>query len=462
MKHVDQRLNDWLWSNRKPHSRAGRAGRAAARGGYALIRDLAAGDLSLRAMSLVYTTMLATVPLLAFSFSVLKGLGVHRELEPLLLNFLEPLDARAAQISDSIIAFVDNVSGAGLATLSLVILLYTALSLAQKLETSFNFVWRVDRPRSVARRFSEYLSVLLVGPVLMSIAMGLIAAIESTTAMNQLRAMPVVGSWIAGLGALTPYLIVISAFTLLYLFVPNTRVRLRPAALGGVFAGLIWVGSGSLFTRLVVDASRYDAIYSGFAIVIMTMLWLYFSWLILLLGTQLTFYLQNPEYLRYGQRTPSMSNGLRERLAFAVMLLVGRDFADPQHGWRVESLAARIRIPLHLLDPVIGALTQEKLLTETKDSRLVPAKDPHRVTLLEIAAAVRGHGLNRTAHEWRTVQSLADRMEQALAGALGHETLGDLIARDIEAEAEQEADAAGHGETKLESRETPPVGRRAH
>ena len=442
MKHVERRLNEWLWSRVMPASPTARALRGSARFAYALLRDLAAGELSLRAMSLVYSMMLATVPLLAFSFSVLKGLGVHRALEPVLLNLLEPLGPRAREISDSIVAFVDNVSGSGLATLSLLVLIYTALSMAQKVESSFNFVWRVDRPRSLARRFSDYLSVLLIGPVLMSVAMGLIAAIESTAAMSRLRATPVIGDVITTLGSLTPYVLIMTAFTVLYLLVPNTRVRLRPALLGGVFAGLIWVGGGNLFTELVVEASRYDAIYSSFAIVIMAMLWLYFSWLILLLGTQLTFYLQNPDYLRYGPRTPPMSNGLRERLAFAVMLLVGRDFAEPGHGWRVGSLAARIRVPQHLLEPVVGALTQQNLLTETKDSRLVPARDLHLMTLREIAGAVRGHGLNRTGHEWRTVQNLADRMERSLDDALGDETLADLIARDVELEAQQEhADA---------------------
>jgi membrane protein len=110
------------------------------------------GDLTLRAMSLVYTTMLAIVPLLAFVFAVLKGLGVHRDLEPILQGFLSPLGPRAGELTDRIIEFVDNVSGSALASIGIVLLLYTALSMAQKVESSFNFVWRVDHPRSFARR----------------------------------------------------------------------------------------------------------------------------------------------------------------------------------------------------------------------------------------------------------------------------------------------------------------------
>ena len=92
------------------------------------------------------------------------------------------------------------------------------------------------------------------------------------------------------------------------MFVPNTRVRFKPALIGGVFAGVLWAGGGSLFTSFVVSMSRYEAIYAGFAIVIVAMIWLYLSWLILLLGAQLAFYVQNPEYLPLGQRAPSASN----------------------------------------------------------------------------------------------------------------------------------------------------------
>lgn len=384
-------------------------------------------------MSLVYTTMLAIVPLLAFSFSLLKGLGFHRELEPLLLSFLEPIGPRAVEVSNSIIGFVDNVSGSALASVSVALLLFSALTMAQKVEGSFNFVWRVDRPRSFARRFSEYLSVMLVGPLLMSVALGFTATLASTTIMGRLQQTQL-GSWVASSSGLLPYLLVTAAFSFLYVFVPNTRVRVRPAVLGGIFAGVLWAGSGSLFTGFVVSASRYDAIYSGFAIVIVAMLWMYLSWLILLLGAQLAFYLQNPDYLRLGQRTESMSNGLRERLSLSAMLLVGRDFEQPGHGWRVESLAARIRVPRHVLEPVVAALMNSGLLTQTKEQRLLPARDPRRISVTEILDAVRNterDTVGAPSSDWNaTIRSLTDSVEQAIHAAVAGKSLADIVDTD--------------------------------
>jgi membrane protein len=406
---------------------------------YALLRDFADGDLSMRAMSLVYTTMLAIVPLLAFAFSLLKGLGLHRDFEPVLRRFLAPLGPRAAELSGQVIVFVDNVSGFALGSISIAILLFSALSMAQKVESSFNFVWRVDHPRNFARRFSEYLSFLLVGPLIMSVAMGFTATLSSTAAMTRLREIGVIGDMFEALSWFTPYGLIIASFTFLYVFVPNTRVRFVPALIGGVFAGILWAGGGSLFANFVVSMNRYEPIYAGFAIVIVAMIWLYLSWLILLLGTQLAFYVQHPEYLPLGQRALSASNATRERLALSLMLLVGRDFEQPDHGWRIESVAARLRVPRHLLEPVAQALMDTGLLSRTRENRLIPARDLRRIQVADVLAAVRSS--ERDSHhqsddEWNpTVAAVADDVERAIRAALGERTLADLVDEDARAEA---------------------------
>ncbi|HUQ52977.1 MAG TPA: YihY/virulence factor BrkB family protein [Gammaproteobacteria bacterium] len=400
---------------------------------YALVRDFMHGDLSMRAMSLVYTTMIAIVPLLAFVFSFFKGLGLHRDLEPILQGFLAPLGPRASELSSQVIGFVDNVSGFALGAISIAILLYSALSMAQKVESSFNYVWRVDRPRSFARRFAEYLSVMLVGPLIMLAAMGFTATLSSTAAMTRLREIGVIGDMFEALSWFTPYALIIASFSSLYVFVPNTRVQLLPAAIGGVFAGILWAGGGSTFASFVVSVSRYEPIYAGFAIVIVAMIWLYLSWLILLLGAQLAFYVQHPEYLPLGQRTLTASNRTRERLALSTMLLVGRDFEKPGHGWRIESAAAQLRVPRHLLEPVAGALMDAGLLTRTNENRLIPARDLRRIGVVAILAAVRSE---RDSHhqgddDWTpTVAAVADDVEAAIRSTLGERTLADLVDAD--------------------------------
>src|ERR1700754_3176483 len=137
----------------------------------ALVRDWLHGEISVRAMSLAYTTLLSIVPLMVFSFSILKGLGARGDLKYLLRNFFKPLGGGADQLTESVLQFVTNMRGDLLGSLGLAFLVYTVVTTIQKVESSFNFVWHLDQPRSFARRFTEYLSVMILGPLLLAVAL---------------------------------------------------------------------------------------------------------------------------------------------------------------------------------------------------------------------------------------------------------------------------------------------------
>ena len=250
---------------------------------YALLRDLGRGELGLRAMSLVYSTLFAIVPVIAVAFAVLKAFGYHRELEPVLFEFLRPLGEQGYVLTESIMDFVENVQGTILGTVGFAFLLFTVISMIQKTEEALNFVWHVERSRSFGRRVTEYLVVMLVGPALAVVAMVLLARIEASNVLAQLSDLATGGNG-AEHRPLAPYLMVVALFAFIYLYVPNTRVRLVPAAVGAVFGGVLWAAVGALFARVVVYATQTAAIYAGFAVVLLFLVWLYLSWLILLLG----------------------------------------------------------------------------------------------------------------------------------------------------------------------------------
>lgn len=426
-EQVNQLIFRRLWPNGVQRSDHPGLPLSVARYLYALGRDLLAGELSLRAMSLVYTTMIAVVPLLAFSFSVLKGFGYHRELEPFLGNLLAPLGTQGAELTDNIIGFVENLRTTALAGVSLGLLLFSVLSMAQKVEYSFNYVWRVDRPRSLARRFSEYLSVMLVGPVLMTVALSIIGSFTSTALVQKLQAIEPVGSGMLLMGQLTPYLLVMLAFTFLYAFVPNTKVTGKAAFASGIAAGLVWVLGGSLFAQFVVAATRMEAIYSGFAIVIVTMFWLYLSWLVLLLGAQFGFYIQHPDYLAVGKRTPYMSTELTEGLALTAMLLVAKDFFEGGHGWRPEGIAAHSGLRAHQVEPVIESLRRDKLLIETSDGRLVPGRALSAMKVSDVLAAVRSPSDGPQLSWPSPIDEIGRKIDGAIDTALANQSLQDLI-----------------------------------
>jgi membrane protein len=397
----------------------------------ALIRDWLLGDISIRAMSLAYTTLLSLVPLLVFSFSILKGLGAHGDLRFIVHEFFRPVGGAAPQLTDSVMQFVANMRGGLLGTLGLAFLLYTVITTVQKVEGSFNAVWRVVRPRRFGRRFAEYLAVLLLGPILLAVTIGLFGFAEHSPLATWVQGIAPLAWVLALVGEVVPYLIVTGVFTFMYAFVPNTRVELRAAFIGGVSAGLLWALVGKVFTAVILYSSQLVAIYTGFAIVLTTLIWVYLSWLILLIGAQLAFYLQCPQYLRHGQKPIELTCRDREQVALSIMYLIGRDYAQGQARWNAGRLAGTFDVPPAALAPVLGRLEQAGLLVATEQEEFLPGRDPDSIRLSDIVDAVRtlqSGRLDIAVTRLNEVAPVMDAAEQAMRDRLGSESLKELIA----------------------------------
>jgi membrane protein len=398
-----------------------------------LLRDLTKGQLNLRAMGLVYTTLLSIVPLLAISFSVLKAFGVYNQIEPVLLGFLEPLGEQGVEITSSVMRFINNINVGVLGSVGLALLLYTAVSLVQKVEEAFNYIWHVNQARSFGERFSRYVSALLVGPLLVFSAMGITAAVASLGVVRDVMEIEAIG-WIAlRVGRLVPYALVIGAFTFFYSFMPNTKVRLGPALVGSLVGGIAWQSAGWAFAQFLASSTRYAAIYSSFAIVILFMLWLYLSWLILLFGSNVAFYVQHPEYLVKKGGEPRLSNRMRERLALVIMSLIGRNHLDGSSPWSAATLARFLRMPTDAIDELLVALQSRNILATTgaEPPGWLPVRDLDKVSANELLDTVRTAGedqyLNTQALPVpEAVARVLQRHDEAAEEALHGVTVKDL------------------------------------
>jgi membrane protein len=355
----------------------------------AIVRDWLQGEIAVRAMSLAYTTLLSLVPLMVFSFAILKGIGARVDLHFLVHEFFRPLGLASNQLTESLFEFVANMRGDVLGTLGLLFLTYTVITTIQKVETSFNFVWRVQHARNFARRFAEYLSVMIAGPILLAVALGLLgSALHSPTA-RWLDSIAPLAWLLTGIAGVLPYVIVSAVFVFMYLFIPNIRVERRAALIGGVTAGVVWALVGKIFTSILVSSSTLIAVYSGFAIVLSTLIWVYLSWLILLLGATLAFYVQFPQYLPHGHSALALDANAHESIGLSVMYLVGRDYQSGTVDWNAARLADALDLPAAALAPLLARLEQGKLLVTTEKENLVPGRDPHSIKLSDIFAALR-------------------------------------------------------------------------
>ena len=397
---------------------------------YALLRDMSQGGLGLRAMSLVYSTLFALVPIVAVAFAVLKGFGYESELEPVLFEFLKPLGDQASVVTERIMGFVENVQSTVLGTIGVVFLIYTTVTMIQKVEEALNFAWHVERPRSLGRRITEYLVVMLIGPLAAVLVLVTLASVEGSAAVASLEGL---ATGETGRLHVAPYLLTIGLFLFVYMYIPNTRVRFVPALIGAVTAGSLWTMVGAIFTRIVVYSTKTMIIYAGFAVVLLFLLWLYLSWLILLLGAQLSFYLQHPEHLRTGHEDVDVTGALRERLAMSVMWLLGERFLDGGPRWTVNKLAERLMMPGHVLNDVITELEAQGLILTAEDDSMAPGRDLAMIKLASIMDAVRHAAPNPRCPQPRPVAAAdltSQAMDQAMRDALGERTLRDLLAAD--------------------------------
>jgi membrane protein len=396
----------------------------------ALLRDWLRGEISVRAMSLAYTTLLSIVPLMVFSFSILKGLGARGDLRFILAEFFSPMGSAATQLTESVLQFVANMRGDLLGSIGLAFLVYTVVTTIQKVENSFNFVWRVARPRSFARRFTEYLSAMILGPILLAVALGLLASAEHSPFAQWLDAIAPLAWTLGAAGKILPYVIVSIIFTFMYLFVPNTKVQFRAALIGGVTAGIIWALVGKVFTAFIVYSSSMLAVYTGFAVVLTTLIWVYLSWLILLVGAQLAFYLQFPQYLRHGQEALELTGRDREQVALSIMYLIGRDYAAGKTYWTAHALAVELDIPSIVIAPILSCLEQAGLILATEQAQFVPGRDLSMIPLSEIFDTVRSLHGGRLAIAIRSVApavAVLDQAESAMLAPLKSRSLKDLI-----------------------------------
>jgi membrane protein len=427
-----QYLQRGLWRERLAgRGPAGRAAIRLLRLAVGTAREFQDGDLALRAMSLVYTTLLSLVPFLAVAVSVLKAFGAHRALEPVLIRALAPLGEQGEAIGRQVIGFVDHLEVGVLGVVGVVGLLYTAVSLVGKIEEALNHVWRVRHPRPLVRRFSDYLSAILVGPVLVFAALALTASAQSSWLGQWLLEMPVVGPLVNQLsGHLLPVLVLAVGFTALFRFLPNTPVPLRSAAVGGVSAAVLWQVAGAAFTAFVVQSPGRVAIYSGFAILVVFLIWLYVAWCIVLAGAAAAYCHQHPatELARALHR--GRSPAARERLALGALAEVTRRHLAGRPPARIGELAGRLHAPADVLDELVDELVRRGIVIRAAEPRgLCLGRPPEQVAVADVLDAVREPGgeAGRPVADEDPVARLLARRAAAEREGLAGLTLRELV-----------------------------------
>ena len=380
----------------------------------------------LRASALSYLALLSLVPLLAVAFSILTALGVQNILEE---EFLPAITAPPAQeILRYAIDFTRNVNANALGLLGVGALILTAITVLGNVERAFNDIWGVKRPRNFFRKFTDYLSVLIVGPLLAALALTFTASLQSNYVVKTLGL-----TWLMNkLLDVVPYLFLWLMLTSVYSFLPNTKVRFRAALTGGVVAGTLWQIAQWGYVKFQV-AAGYRAVYASFAQFPIFLVWVYICWVIILFGAEISFACQNVQTYRLEGHAPSASFAAKETLALRAAIAISSAFHSGERIPSAEELSASWSVSIRLLNAVLAQLEARGLLSRMSGDtlRYQPAKVLAKISVNDVLEAIRQHGdhLARTegGPEKEYVQKLISRRQQLTDKEIGSVNMQEIV-----------------------------------
>ena len=385
-----------------------------------------------RASSLTYYSLLSVVPLLALTFALLKAFGVQNTLEPLIM---EKLNVGNEEVVRRIMDYINNTQVGRMGAVGLALLLVAVISLLTNVEKAFNDIWGVKDVRPLLRRFADYLSVILVGPVLIISAISMTSSLASHDLVQKLIEMQMIGSMILWLFQIAPFVFMWLAFTILYVFMSNIRVEWRAAFVGGVIGGTLWQFAQWGYVNFQVGVAKYNAIYGTMAALPIFMIWLYISWVIVLFGLEVTYAKQNLRTSGRDLRGSDVSRNSYEQVAMALLVTLADRFSRGEKALTQEQIARQLFIPPRLCRSILQMLVSIGFVSELcsrlgrRSYQLGRSADD--LSLQEILKTMRDKGeevLHLNPHPQTIVAlEICQEMDDLLAEGLKGRTLKDLV-----------------------------------
>ncbi len=376
------------------------------------------------ASALTYSSMLAAVPVLAIIFAIARGFGFDTIIETKLRSSLEG----NPDIADTILYFIDSylqhTKGGVFIGIGLIFLLYTLLSLTANIEQAFNTIWYVKRSRSVYRQVIDYFGIFLLLPFVVVIMSGI--GIFLQTFRTLLPNAQLLSKTMTFALHVSPVIIAILAFMLLYKFMPNTRVKWKNTIWPSILAGTTFMVVEWIYVHYQIKLSAYNAIYGSFAAIPLFMLWMQISWCICLFGAQFCYANQSLHTYAFERISDELSRRYRDTLILLLMSRICKHFASGLKPFTAHKLAVDTQLPDSLVGILLGELTDMQLLVEMhteegNEPRYLPAIDIHRITVGMVTRRIDSHGIENPSLVWQTstlewdaLRSLRNENEDAL------------------------------------------------
>lgn len=352
------------------------------------VRNTLELNLGSRASSLTYSTILSIVPLLAVLFAIARGFGFENILQSEIFNYLG-MNSGDPSVSDSqsalttgIINAINNslqyAQGGVFAGVGVVLLLYTVYALFANIESNFNWIWQIKKRRPVERQITDYFALVVILPIMVLLNSGLSIMISSSSIYFD-KFGYILEPLIPQFMKVLPYIINVLVFTLLYKFMPNTKVLFVNALIAGAVAGSAFQLFQMVYLGGLLWITKYNAIYGTFAAIPLMLLWMQLSWYIVLIGVELSFAAQNVRKFSFEKETRAISRKYRDFFMLVITTQIVKRFAAKQSPLTADELSEMCKVPVGLTNQIIDDLQDMHLVTPT------PSFSNERVTAFQPA-----------------------------------------------------------------------------
>jgi len=389
------------------------------------IKGFTQDRIQMRASALTFYSLLSVVPVVAMIFGIAKGFGLEARLETEITLHFKGQEEVMKWIINFARKFLENTNGGLIAGVGLILLFWTVMKVLGNIEQSFNDIWQIRKPRPLVRKFTDYLSIMLLSPVLivLSSSVTVFLSTQVTSMANTIPILGRIGPFIIFLLGLMPYALVWLLFTLIYMVMPNTRVRFISALIAGVVAGTIFQVLQWVYIHFQVGVNQYNAVYGGFAALPLFLAWLQLSWLVVLFGAEISFANQNVEKYEHESESLRISHYYRRILTLYIAHYVIRGFQEGKEPPTAQDIAKSLHMPVRIAREIIFDLVTCHIFNETVTQRekvngYQPARDINSLTVSYVLDMIDKRGLNdisvASSRELKSITTSQDAFIKAM------------------------------------------------
>ncbi|MFA5099379.1 MAG: YihY/virulence factor BrkB family protein [Candidatus Omnitrophota bacterium] len=353
------------------------------------VRNFDQDKCNLRASALTYYSLLSIVPVLAVAFGISKGFGLEKLLEKLIVERLPGQEEIVNNMIGFSRALLENTKGGLVAGIGVAVLLWTVIKVLGNIEKSFNDIWGIKKMRSMGRRFSDYLSIMFICPVLLIVASGATVFIGTQARMilEKLTFLGPVSGVIMFLLEFLPYVVMWIVFTFIYIFMPNTKVSFSSGLLAGIVGGTVYQLVQWVYVVFQVGVGKYNAIYGSFAAIPLFLIWLQLSWRIVLFGAEISFAHQNVDTYEFEQESMTVSYSFKKLLSLRIAQMLVKNFKQGNPPITAAQISHALEIPIRLVRQINYDLSEAGIIASTnkedgdKAAAFQPARDTDSLTI---------------------------------------------------------------------------------